>query len=483
MRTWTIPLILAGALALLAAAPCGAVTTEFPISSTGDIWFTADHAGFLSSEGGVVEEFYFRVTNDQVEFKEEDGVQEARLFFTLEFRDEEDNKLGEASQEFGFSVPDAEQATSTDYAQLLVLREQIDPRTASVKIIAEDLNARKRGLLYLVTGKRKSGDASGFLSRPEFDEHDFAISDMQFAWTIDAAEEGDNFVKHGMNVVPNPARSYGLLQERLSAYFEVYDRREGLEGERTYVLHHELVAPNERVTRSRADTVQAEGGIWVKVVRFGLEGYETGEYLFRTIVEHPETGARAVTERSFSLLWKNEFWEMSEQELLDEARVLLTEAEYDRFEQMSAGDRALYVQRFWMQYDQALRQEFLRRVDFANRQYADHRRGMLTDRGRMYIRFGPADEITQELVPTGASPLDNQIADITGEDGAIGELLATNDGFDGRPYEIWEYTRQGYPLFPERERTTSVTGLRLVFVDETGTGYYVLRYTSDFLAY
>ena len=69
------------------------------------------------------------------------------------------------------------------------------------------------------------------------------------------------------------------------------------------------------------------------------------------------------------------------------------------------------------------------------------------------------------------------------EENAEGRLLATNDETDTRPYEIWTYTRQGTPLFPEREFTTSLTGLRFVFVDETGTGRYVLRYSSDFIGY
>ena len=38
-------------------------------------------------------------------------------------------------------------------------------------------------------------------------------------------------------------------------------------------------------------------------------------------------------------------------------------------------------------------------------------------------------------------------------------------------------------LFPEREFATSLTGLQFVFIDETGTGHWVLRYQSDFVNY
>ena len=157
---------------------------------------------------------------------------------------------------------------------------------------------------------------------------------------------------------------------------------------------------------------------------------------------------------------------------------------------MSVGDRASYAEQFWAAADPTpgtarneLREEFLRRVAFTNMHFSHYqRRGMLTDRGRMYIRFGQPDEITRELMPTQDRQLDQQVREIIRED-ATGTLLSTPDEVDTRPYEIWQYIRQGAPLFPEREATTSVTGLRFIFVDETGTGRFILRYTSDFIAY
>ena len=107
---------------------------------------------------------------------------------------------------------------------------------------------------------------------------------------------------------------------------------------------------------------------------------------------------------------------------------------------------------------------------------------MLTDRGRLYIRFGEPDEIQQEIMPTQGTQLDGRVSELVDENPAA-SLLATNDRVDNRPYEVWIYTRQGSPLFPEREQGTSVTGLRFVFVDETGTGDYILRYSSDFIGY
>jgi GWxTD domain-containing protein len=270
----------------------------------------------------------------------------------------------------------------------------------------------------------------------------------------------------------------------------VYDLREREpETEQTYVVRHELVDPRDNVLPTTVDTVRSASGEWIKVSSFDLSKLSMGEYTLRAIVEHPASGAEAVGERTFSLLWKNAFWAMTEQDVLDEARVLFQEDEYDRFQAMSSGDRAQYVEEFWQNADPTpgtsrneLREEFMRRVRYANGQFQSQGKGMLSDRGRLYIRFGEPDEIQRELLPTGDRQLDQQVEKLT-EENISGSLLATNDVIDTRPYEIWIYTRQGAPLFPERERTTTVTGLRFVFVDETGTGHYVLRYSSDFIGY
>lgn len=484
-----IPLLVL--LAVVAAAPVCRAATPFPAAATGDIWFQVDQAGFLGDGNQAVEEYYVRITNDQLEFESgsEGDSLSGQVFISLRFRDADENDLGEAGRRFGFRVFGPEIAASSDYAQLLVFREPLDPRTRFVEVTVEDLNARKRGLLYMFTGKRKNGEAYAALTPPPFLGHEFGISDIQFAWEV-RKEEGGNFEKQGLNVIPNPSRSYGLLQPRLTAYYEVYDHRTPEPADHTYVVHHELVGPSGDVVTASPDTVTTSGGEWVKVTTFDLSKLATGKHILRAVVVHPATGDSAVSARAFSVLWKNQFWEMTEQDLLDEARVLFREDEYDRFRNMTAGDRAQYVDQFWADQDPTpisarneLREEFLRRVAYANRYFSDQKKGMLTDRGRIYIRFGEPDEVQREVLPTQReSQLGGQVRDLT-EENISGSMLTNKDVVDTRPYEIWDYTRQGEPLFPERERTTSVTGLRFVFIDETGTGHYVLRYSSDFIGY
>ena len=63
----------------------------------------------------------------------------------------------------------------------------------------------------------------------------------------------------------------------------------------------------------------------------------------------------------------------------------------------SDDDRAAFVEKFWSRRDPVFKQNFLRRVDFADRTFANERtRGSLTDRGRVFVLFGPPRVVKQK---------------------------------------------------------------------------------------
>ena len=149
-------LFVLAATVLFTARPWAGPANEFPLASTGDIWFQVDHAGFLGNDGEVVEEYYFRITNNQLEFKAEEEGFSGKVFVKLKFRDVDDRDLGEAGQRFDFQVSTREVAKSPDHAQLLLVREALDPRAHSVEVSVEDLSALRdrptRGGLPLQRG-------------------------------------------------------------------------------------------------------------------------------------------------------------------------------------------------------------------------------------------------------------------------------------------------------------------------------------------
>ena len=93
----------------------------------------------------------------------------------------------------------------------------------------------------------------------------------------------------------------------------------------------------------------------------------------------------------------------------EDVRWIITDEEKSAFTQLSNDEeRDQFIEAFWQRRDPTpdteeneFKEEHYRRIAYANEHYAAGIPGWKTDRGRMYIVFGPADEI--ESHPSGGS--------------------------------------------------------------------------------
>ncbi|HEY3836783.1 MAG TPA: GWxTD domain-containing protein [Bryobacteraceae bacterium] len=120
-------------------------------------------------------------------------------------------------------------------------------------------------------------------------------------------------------------------------------------------------------------------------------------------------------------------------------------------------EREQFVEQFWLRRDPTpdtaeneYREEHYRRIAFANEHFASGVPGWKTDRGRMYIRFGPPDEI--EPHPSGGT------YQRTAQEGG-----GTSSSF---PFERWRY----------RYLENVGENVELEFVDTTMSGEYHLSH-------
>jgi GWxTD domain-containing protein len=138
---------------------------------------------------------------------------------------------------------------------------------------------------------------------------------------------------------------------------------------------------------------------------------------------------------------------------------IITDEERAAFKRMSTDEeRQQFVEQFWLRRDPTpdteeneYKEEHYRRIAYANEHYASGIPGWKTDRGRIYITFGPPDEI--ESHPSG--------------------------GTYERPIEEGGGTTSTYPF--EQWRYRYIEGINsnviIEFVDPTMTGEY--RMTMD----
>jgi GWxTD domain-containing protein len=142
--------------------------------------------------------------------------------------------------------------------------------------------------------------------------------------------------------------------------------------------------------------------------------------------------------------------------LSDEVPYIITDDERAAFKKLSTDDeREQFVEQFWERRnpnpgspENEFKEEYYRRIAYANEHYASGIPGWRTDRGRIYIMYGPPDEV--ESHPSGGTYVRPP------EEGG-GETSTY-------PFEQWRY----------RYIDGIGTNIILEFVDPTMTGEYHL---------
>ena len=142
--------------------------------------------------------------------------------------------------------------------------------------------------------------------------------------------------------------------------------------------------------------------------------------------------------------------------LTEDVAYIITDEERKSFKQLSTDEeREQFIEQFWLRRDPTpdtveneFKEEHYRRIAYANDHYASGIPGWKTDRGRIYITFGPPDEI--DAHPSGGS-YERPMEEGGGETSTF-------------PFEDWRY----------RYIEDIGTNINIEFVDPTMSGEYKL---------
>jgi GWxTD domain-containing protein len=292
-----------------------------------------------------------------------------------------------------------------------------------------------------------------------------ALSDVELCSSIQSsADHGSIFYKNTLEVIPNPSRLYGLGLPILYFYMEAYNLT--TRGVNTNVTVHTVVldASGKEILVHDKPKPRLHNSS-VEVGMFNLSSLKGGTYIFRAdLLDSSKTLLGSSSKKFFVYrpgvsidtsaalpsedVATSEYISMSDKEMDQEfgwAKYLSTEAEKKQYEALSdVKAKQKFLFDFWQRRTYAasspstdLKQEYYKRVNFANENFSTGlREGWKTDRGRVYIVYGPSDEI--ERSPSSA---------------------------ESNPYEIWHYNGiQGGVIF--------------VFVDRNNLDDYILVHST-----
>ncbi len=407
----------------------------------------------------------------------------ARLKLVVRLRNNYGARLHEAVQEFGIDPGDS----TGGFGKVVVMRFPTRPGPERLQVRIEDMNTHRRGLINLGRKVNEFSQVDGSFEAPAPQAgHD--LSDPEFVWSEGPVARPSAFTRADRTVLPNPERLYGLYYSDLRVRFAARgeDARPWRWVARVLDAQGRLVAQQESTTVA---STRLDAGAALDLTHEPAGGYDL------EIKAWQDGDAGALMHRAhFSIAWQRDTWVRNPRDVEDNIHFLLSAEDEDAFALLHPGEQERFLEDFWTERDPSpetaeneARSTFFDRVGYANLNYgrAGLGKGMFSDMGRTYIRYGAPGEVYRQVIPAGDETLRQAVRQLSlDEDRPVsGDVNIRGLGGDIRPWEVWIYEGD-IPLPPDADPKVGAHGQRkrrlvFLFVDEHGLGDFRLRYSTE----
>ncbi len=413
-----------------------------------------DVARFRSDSTKEYVEVYYSFDVSKLKFVKADSILKAEAVMDIYFkRSANDSIVARQMWRIPFTTNDSTLlGTSRTYADVLGF------------FLAPDVYR-----MYIVGGGRDNWAKHDSFSVPidlqPIENKHVSLSDVELCTSIVSVgkDSSGRFIKNTYEVKPNPSRIYGAEQPVVYYYVEAYNLLKN-----TSPNYYTRVAVinslgREVITRTRTKNRMNESNVEVGALQ--INTLRTGAYTLkfsiidsvdnsnftsskRLFIYNPQLPMDSLTTGTEGSVLSSEYAAMTEDELdLEFAQLKYIssraeQAQYKNVAGVEAKRKVLYE--FWnrRKNDQTdpnavQKTEYFKRVDYANEHFrAGFKDGWKTDRGRVFIVYGPPDDVERH----------------------------TNE-VNTKPYEIWTYNSiQGGVIF--------------VFGDRSGLSDYDLLHST-----
>ncbi|MCI0452731.1 MAG: GWxTD domain-containing protein [Candidatus Latescibacteria bacterium] len=475
----------------------------------GDFDFHLDSAAFRGHDNRDLTQVFVRIPNHSLRFKEAGKVEwKSRVTFSYLLTDDNGKEIVRQNETMTFVETDASRVESSLAFQTVIKQFNLAPGGYWLSVSLENLDAPKISIVGLIKDKNKtSAVRRARLNLPEIPENEPSFSTPLFVWAVDPREQGIRKYQ------PNAARMYGLHKDTLSVYVELY-LPDAMAKSPSFEFRTDIVnakgeavretkrtlpnpAPEGLAVRTypvllREDVTTMPAGVYSLYLSFGLEG---------------ETITR-VKSGDFSIAWDLRTWEIPHREYLAEARFLLGDDEFKAFQHKSPGEQEQQLDALWKAFDPSpdsgsneAYDTFVERMAYINAHYAERGPAVMTPQGDIYLRYGPPDELIQDVIPLNYETLLE--AEMIVDDpfhpmnfssvgskqytlpvirntisGGSSNARSRPEDNTGVPYELWIYVAGGEPMLRRDKIQQMDVGMRFLFVDRDGHGTYTLERSS-----
>ena len=456
-------------------------------TSTGDIRFHARAVAFRHGTQEARAEFSIRIPYREIHFVPQGDRYAATLRITVEMWNAAEKRAGYLQREAVLQSTDRGATTDSLLGEIYSVGLSAPPGHYTFRVLVEDMNVARQGLVYKMKDQKKQGVVEGAINMADWLFRNPSLSGLEFAWEVDQAVEGSPFRKGPYDVKPQPSAYYGHFQDAVSVYYEIYDAAPPPEGKRYLLAARVQNAPGDTLFASLDSLRVSEGTAWPHALAIDVTQFPAGHYTMILTLQDERGSKLTESQGGFDVLWSLDSWGSDAVDFYEATATTLLPADSVLiFRELPMGEKERWVERIWRDADPTpdtgeneARAEFRRRVNYANARYSIIERGMFSDRGRVYVRYGEPDEIKIERVPVAGKTLGYALNDPLLPKPIKDSVTNTQSGVaDQRAYEIWTYDSRGTELVDRYAANETAAGLKFVFVDNQGYGEYTLEYSS-----
>lgn len=432
--------ILLPLLAVLAAFPV--ISQAFPLKSKGALEFWVDGASFAGDNGNVWQEFYWSFKPEEFATKETLAGRVAKFRTVILLRD----MSGKVFLDEGWNTVSPVPSDEVLKQRGMVMIDQIE---------AKSLKPGKYHLTFSITDllNNKNGsvdttlDISGYSGTK--------VSNIEMSSVVYEDTAATKFKKGTMVVKPWPIR---VFPDEVYYYYEGYNLPENTDTtNKRYIriAYYSDADPSLKLLAKKDITSftgrfsdnggfkvtdLAEGGYHLKIQIIDSTGVLAGEVANFAVKRSPLQNipmAKQVQDEMQAMIADGDGY-------YDQINYIASSKQYKLYESLDENGKKEFLRRFWKARDpnpatpenEALI-EHARRYRFADANFSEKMngglKGSVTDRGRIYIKYGPPDE----------------------RDNSVVELQS-------KPIDTWMYNN----------------GMKFVFIDKGGFGRYFLVYSK-----
>jgi GWxTD domain-containing protein len=402
-------------------------------------------------------EFSFSVNRHEFEFYRPDSADTnlyARIFAQINLFDSSGLPVDSANTIFSVRAASREEAELKNYRLFNRLVLFVKPGSYSARLTAIDVVSKRKGEFFL-----------GKFDVEPIEKERISVGGLCPAYSLryvgeDTANSNVRLTKNGFEVIVNPLSVFSTNDSLIHLYGEVYNLAYSVDIPSEYQLSFSAWDAKGDLFRDFGSLALTKPGSTAVIAEsFDIKGWPPGAYRLQVVSLDQTTGDSDTARVRFQIVSPEEtrlavsrteesdpYDTLSFKVKVNLVTYLLTPDQKATLDRLNDNGKLNFLDRYWREHDENSatkiienRLELIERYEFCNRLFStnvDKTDGWATPRGRIYMIYGPWDELDDRLAP----------------------LL-------GNPYQIWYYRHVKEGKF-------------FVFEDLTGSGDYRLVHSN-----